>query len=563
MIEYPTLWLDFDFKIAPEEEARKKLAEFPYKPTAVVSSGNGLHVYWSIRPPAPKELTERVVETVKEIAEWFGMSLTENTHATAVLRIPGTWNTKEKYPEPRPVVLESLEPENVFDLSQFDRFRKSTAPPVEPAAGADREEREFFSRLLAGGMREGDGRNGCLYAAAWNTIGVGDTRELILIFLGALNRLQAEPVSREELETIVDNAIRAFRKKNPWWRIRAVPEAEEDAPTHLEKAIVDIDGFLSLDLPPRKDILPWLAEQHIGLIPGWRGVGKTWFGLSLLDAISRGDERFGPWPIFSSIPCLYIDGEMAVSDVQERMRQLIKGKGHRKNPMVIDYSDAYASTLGISRANLLNPRWRSDLKSFALDNGVKLVAFDNISSLAPGVDENSKKDWDPINQWLLDLRFAGITTLLFHHTGKEGDQRGTSGREDNIDFSLSLVRPSDYHPEHGARFIAKFKKIRFYVKDPAMIQDHDFQLTQNGDGAVDWTCREVRTKTVAQVLTYLDNGIRQKDVAAMAKVAESYVSVIRKKARNDGYLNEKNGLTAKGKKMVKEQLEKEAENDGF
>jgi putative DNA primase/helicase len=87
------------------------------------------------------------------------------------------------------------------------------------------------------------------------------------------------------------------------------------------------------------------------------------------------------------------------------------------------------------------------MKRIILTRGVKLWAVDNIASLASGIDENAKKEWDPINSWLLDLRFAGITTLLLHHTNKEGGQRGTSAREDNIDTSLILKQPADYEAD--------------------------------------------------------------------------------------------------------------------
>ncbi len=44
--------------------------------------------------------------------------------------------------------------------------------------------------------------------------------------------------------------------------------------------------------------------------------------------------------------------------------------------------------------------------------GIKLWVVDNLASVAGGLDENSRQDWDPVNQWLLELRFAGITTMI-------------------------------------------------------------------------------------------------------------------------------------------------------
>ena len=42
---------------------------------------------------------------------------------------------------------------------------------------------------------------------------------------------------------------------------------------------------------------------------------------------------------------------------------------------------------------------------------IKLWVIDNLASLAAGLDENKKRDWDPVNQFLLELRFAGISTI--------------------------------------------------------------------------------------------------------------------------------------------------------
>lgn len=90
----------------------------------------------------------------------------------------------------------------------------------------------------------------------------------------------------------------------------------------LEDAILEVKEFKTVDLPVKRQIIsPWLTEQSIGLITGWRGTGKTWFAMSLLDAVSRGDN-FGPWELRTSVPCLYLEGEMAAQDVRERLDAL-------------------------------------------------------------------------------------------------------------------------------------------------------------------------------------------------------------------------------------------------
>jgi len=105
------------------------------------------------------------------------------------------------------------------------------------------------------------------------------------------------------------------------------------------------------------------------------------------------------------------------------------------------------------------------MKGILKARGVKLWIIDNLASLASGIDENSKQDWDPINQWLLELRFAGISTIMLHHVNKVGGQRGTSAREDNLDVSVILKPPKNYTPEDGARFICHFSKARVKISE--------------------------------------------------------------------------------------------------
>jgi putative DNA primase/helicase len=240
---------------------------------------------------------------------------------------------------------------------------------------------------------------------------------------------------------------------------------------------------------------------------------------------------------------------MAAYDVQERFKQLnFSASTSRKAPLFI-YSDAYANSLGIPRANLLNPRWREALKKSLIEKQVKLFVIDNISSLAPGIEENSKFEWDPVNQWLLGLRFAGITSFLLHHVGKEGNQRGTSAREDNLDVSLVLQRPHDYVTEEGARFVVKFKKARVPTRELSLMSDVEFCLSEV-EGRLQWTWNEVKRKNQVEILKMLDEGVPQKDIAQALCVTAGFVSQVKSKAIGDGHLSKTGKLTESGFLLV-------------
>lgn len=184
-----------------------------------------------------------------------------------------------------------------------------------------------------------------------------------------------------------------------------------------------------------------------------------------------------------------------------------------------------------------------------MDRGISLLGLDNISSLASGIDENKKDQWDPINQWLIDLRFNNISTILFHHTNKAGDQRGTSGREDNIDISIILHRPHDYRTEEGARFVVKFKKNRVRVKDSSLMQDYEFSLTES-NGHVEWSWNSAKRKNQLEIFRMLDEGVKQDDIANILGETKGFVCQVKTKAIKDCLLDRHGKLTTEGLKMV-------------
>lgn len=316
----------------------------------------------------------------------------------------------------------------------------------------------------------------------------------------------------------------------------------------LEDAILETADFTALDLPEKRIFLhPWLTEQSITLLSGWRGTGKTWLAMSILDAVTTG-QPFGPWETETVVPCLFLDGEMPVQDVHERLKDMAP-EPNRKAPLYI-YCDSYANQLGLPRANLACEKWRTIMKQMLVTREVKLWVIDNIASLASGLDENVKKDWDVVNQWLLELRFAGISTVMLHHMNKEGGQRGTSAREDNIDMSITLKRPHDYTPEDGCRFIIHFSKARVRHEYLPLIADHEFKLQQDQYGSLAWTYGSVKKELKREVLRLLDEGMDQTSICETLDISKGYVSKIKKKAIEDGSLDSKCKLTDEGKAFV-------------
>lgn len=330
--------------------------------------------------------------------------------------------------------------------------------------------------------------------------------------------------------------------------IQEAPEYQPPKKVTIEDIVVDARRFLEVELPKKEMILePWLSEQCIVLISGWRGTGKTWFALSLLNAISRG-EGFGPWKCKNPVPTLYVDGEMAAQDLRERIFLLNPSLEWQK-PLHV-YSDSYSNFLGLTKANLLSETWRNKIKGILQARHVKVFVIDNLASLASNIDENSKKDYDPINQWLLDLRFSGITSVVLHHANKNFSQRGTSSREDALDTSIILKSPFDYVPENGCSFICHFSKARVRTKDLNRIADTHFQLCEDENGELIWTHSSVKGQVRGEVLKRLEEGIKQNEIAEQLGITKGRVSQIRAEATKNGHLTPQGKLTQFGHALL-------------
>ena len=90
------------------------------------------------------------------------------------------------------------------------------------------------------------------------------------------------------------------------------------------------------------------------------------------------------------------------------------------------------------------------------------MIIDAVSTLCndPRANKSDTKSWDSMQTWLLSLPRQGIASFVVHHSGKGGDQRATSKREDIMTQVMRLERPNDYHPGQGAPFELHFVKAR-------------------------------------------------------------------------------------------------------
>jgi putative DNA primase/helicase len=291
---------------------------------------------------------------------------------------------------------------------------------------------------------------------------------------------------------------------------------------------LSLADFFKLTIKPRGMILgPIIPEKGLAMIYASRGTGKTYLALGIAYAVATGTE-FLRWKAPKARRVLLVDGEMPAAALQERLAKIVKGAtAEPADDMLQIISGDLIEEQGVG--NLADPAVQAELDPHL--KGIDLLILDNLSSLTAVIRDNDAESWNTIQSWLLRLRRRGISVLIVHHAGKGGDQRGTSRREDVLDTSISLRRPSDYVPTEGARFEVHLEKARGVHGDAAMPFEAKLEVR---DDAVVWTTRDIDDVNAVRVKALLDDGLSVRDIADETGISKSTVQRIKKKAETGG-----------------------------
>ena len=297
--------------------------------------------------------------------------------------------------------------------------------------------------------------------------------------------------------------------------------------------IVSIGDFLNRDLPPRELLLgPWLPRQGLAMVHAPRGIGKTHVSLGVAYAVATGGS-FLSWQAPSPAGVLLLDGEMPAPALQERLAAIVYANGIEPSaPFNLLTPDMQPKDRTAFNVGFLDDQ---DALEPYLKN-VSLIVVDNIATLCRTGKENDSESWLPIQEWALRQRANGRSVLFIHHSGKGGQQRGTSSREDVLDTVINLKRPSDYEADQGARFEIHFEKARgFYGEDS---QPLEAALITNEHGKQAWTVMPLEDSVFEQVITLHQDGLNQREIAEEIGRDKSRVSRMLKRARHEGRIHD-------------------------
>ncbi len=307
----------------------------------------------------------------------------------------------------------------------------------------------------------------------------------------------------------------------------------------LRQSIYTQEKLNELKLPPREKIIGDFGQEGaIGYLFAPRGEGKTWMALHLAKCLGAG-ANFGPYEVSQQWPVLYIDGEMNVRSLQDRINSL---PNDSENLHLLSSDLLWRQLPNSFRGLDLNDGGFQEVLLKTIDEiAPKVVIIDNLSCTFYGMNENEASDWEKAMPFLAQLKHRGILIIILHHTTKKGDEmRGTSKREDQADFIIRLSKLDDGTKEKGTlRLKTEFRKNRNCEVD----EEHDelawvFALSREKKAEI--THRVFNKKQ--QVLLAIQRGITScREIAEELNISFGYVSDISKELRKAGKIRKEGG----------------------
>lgn len=150
----------------------------------------------------------------------------------------------------------------------------------------------------------------------------------------------------------------------------------------------------------------------------------------------------------------------------------------------------------------------------SLIENVDVIIVDNLSCwLVSGV-ENEGESWLPVLAWALRQRRKGKAVIFIHHANKKNLPRGSSRREDALDYIIKLDRPSAYKAEDGASLVMSFEKHRsWYGTDVESIHAKLVDLP-DGKQIWEWSILESQKNDgVAEIKKLQNEGKSYREIA--------------------------------------------------
>jgi len=306
IVNIPAVWADMDFKETPREIIADRLSKFPFKPSIIVKSGGGVHLYFLLKEPATKEDIAALEDINQRVASQLGGDLNA-CDAARILRIPDTIN--HKYPA-------------MCEVSQINQYTYELSDFLEMLPEAPKKTREYkdvsnasdwLSKAMQGVEQGQRNSTATKLAGYWiNKLPPKDVKS----FLYMWNRNNNPPLEDSDLETVVKSVSRYEPDKSQKRvDISNVYDAErmlKEYRTHIRNLKKNrfITGIKEIDKRVRG-----VAGGEVLTLIARAGSFKT----AMLQNLLRNYIQNSSWAaVFFSI-------EMPISSVTERYQEIVQG----------------------------------------------------------------------------------------------------------------------------------------------------------------------------------------------------------------------------------------------
>lgn len=213
---------------------------------------------------------------------------------------------------------------------------------------------------------------------------------------------------------------------------------QEPPPEPREDTKDTAEWWMARDLEGLRPLIGPISRGSRVQLHAPTGAGKTHVAMAISAGLASG-QGWLHWRPETPGVVLYIDGEMPLALMQERIREAVErlpaGTDMRERWVLKSAADHFIPPLN----SLGGQQWvDGQLDRVKPD----LVVFDNVAALTIG-DMKETESWRGLQAWTQTITKRGIAQLWVHHANKDGTAYGDKTREYQMDTVVSLLPVGD------------------------------------------------------------------------------------------------------------------------
>ena len=254
----------------------------------------------------------------------------------------------------------------------------------------------------------------------------------IKIAMKLLNKI--ESLKGVKLEFICNTQIKHYCLN----RYDFLKECHKSSDFQLNSKYKDLlDNFCSIaDIKvkePEFVINPIITKNSLTVIFAASGVGKTWLGITIGIAISKGMDVFKHWKTNENRGVIYLFGEMDKEEIHNRLDLI--------NRMYIKNEDNFMFTR-VSNKDISKDEDQAYVEMLIqffeekMKKKFSVLILDNLISLAEKAIHQA--GWDRLFNWIESLKKRGITVIIVHHSNRQGKFLGAGNIINKSDCMIEV-----------------------------------------------------------------------------------------------------------------------------